>query len=115
MSPTSTVVETCPVCRATFTASPERLTKHGTPVKKCPAGHATPVHKLRACRGPQPEKNPSVASQEPPQPSGSDAKLMLAALLDCYDRLLATLPKQAKALAEGIFGSYVELARKMVD
>jgi hypothetical protein len=49
-----------------------------------------------------------------PVPSSGGAILMLATLLDCYDRLLATLPRPCKAMAEGIFGGYIELARKMV-
>jgi hypothetical protein len=113
MSPTSTVVETCPVCRVEFTASPKRPGKHGTPTKTCPAGHATAVHKLRACRGAQPVIEDPVTQIQTVN-IGREAILMLATLLDCYDRLLATLPRPCKAMAEGIFGGYIELARKMV-
>lgn len=113
MSPTSVIVETCPVCRVEFTASPKRPGNHGTPTKTCPNGHATPVDRLRASRGPQPEKVLPAVAVKPTNTAG-DAVLLLAALLDCYDRLLATLPKQARALTEGIFGGYIELARKMV-
>jgi hypothetical protein len=71
------------------------------------------VHKLRACRGPQPVKEEPTAKVQQINAS-RELVLLVVALLDCYDRLLVTLPKQARALTEGIFGGYIELARKMV-
>ncbi|OIR02599.1 hypothetical protein GALL_153130 [mine drainage metagenome] len=121
-----TIVETCPVCRADFSAVISGNPKTGatTRGKICPAGHWTPYAKLLASRTSQPSQKPpkddvrTVLLKRLGAPRREDAlQMALVTMVESYERALATLPRgsAARAMVDGAFGKSPEISRQVLE
>ncbi len=123
------IVETCPECRQTFVVGQNKKSTLKSPSKTCPhCGTETAVWKLinirkALARGdviPPGGKVPVVPTVlDDLKTVGIDDKqegyqAMTAALVGCYDRLVATTPEASRGVIDGVFGNYVKLAKRML-
>lgn len=114
-------IETCPKCSATFTAAPYRKKDNGSKYKKCPKGHESSMYQLQKTR--------SAPPKEPSKPDESvlmklrtvgvagereGFKMMTAALVGCYERLIKTTPPASHGVVDGVFSTSVKMARQML-
>ena len=114
-------IETCPRCSTTFTAAPYRKTNSGSKYKKCPCGHESSVYQLQKTRvepKPEPKKSDEsiLAKLRTVGIAGEHEgfKMMTAALVNSYERLIATTPPASHGVIEGTFANNVRLARQML-
>lgn len=114
------ITETCPECGTDFIVSP--IIESGrTPYKVCPNGHETPIHKLLRSRKAQPaaqakpEKSVLLRAREVSIAGQRNAENMaLAAMVGCYEKLLATTPKLSHGAINGVFEKTVKVSRQIL-
>lgn len=114
------VTEVCPVCQVRFVAA-SRVNRYGeSKVKVCPAGHETPVGKLRAYRKeiglrvkPAPREAVEVSDQLPLL-SRQQAMDLLGSMVAAYEQAMRTLPAGSlgAAIVAGAFDNTVAISRK---
>ena len=109
--------ETCPDCGIQFQARKENKPGVSTEYKRCPNGHLTSMHRLKQARSYSAHSDLPI---QPPNPipviQETDVMTALAAMVDCYERTLSTIPYRhwAHALVEGSFGNIPDVAKKIL-
>lgn len=116
------ITETCPECGTDFIVSPI-IERGRSPYKVCPEGHETPLHKLVKSRKTAAQAKPAepkeksvlLRAREVSIAGQRNAENMaLAAMVGCYEKLLATTPKLSHGAINGVFEKTVQVSRQIL-
>ena len=110
--PEPTIRETCPQCHVVFSAgySPDPSGRRRSRGKRCPNGHWTTAGRLARWRDSAP-----LLAELGVQRRSDALELSLVTMLECYERLLRTLPAgMLRAQIAGVFGKAPEIAQRIL-
>lgn len=120
-----TAVEVCPKCKTSFTAAPHEKRGRSSKYKTCPQGHESSVYQLFQ------ERRKSTAAPDGLRKEGEEPAMaarrftgihqeldafrsLATSLVACYDRLIATTPARVHGVIDGVFGSTIKMAKRML-